>query len=85
MGLNEGVRHKNTTLPKTIYCTENKHRQNPIWVKCRSATQKSILTGDIISTLRGFGVALVLKWGSLGSPGTKWVIHLPTHDVHSNF
>jgi hypothetical protein len=24
-------------------CTENKHGQNPIWVKCRSATQKSTL------------------------------------------
>jgi hypothetical protein len=43
------------------------------------------LTDDRISTLRGFGVALVLKWVSLGSPGTKWVIHLPTHNVHSNF
>jgi tRNA A37 threonylcarbamoyladenosine synthetase subunit TsaC/SUA5/YrdC len=26
-----------------IYCTKNKHEQNPIWVKCRSATQKSTL------------------------------------------
>ncbi len=37
------MRHKKTTLPKKIYCTENKHGQNPIWVKCRSATQKSTL------------------------------------------
>jgi hypothetical protein len=43
MGLNVGVQDKNMTLPNLFYCIENKHGQNPVWVKCRSATQKSTL------------------------------------------
>jgi hypothetical protein len=31
------------SVPKKIYCTEKKNGQNQIWVKCRSAMQKSTL------------------------------------------
>jgi hypothetical protein len=41
MGLkNVGVRHKEHDTTEFVYCTENKHGQNPIWVKCRNVTQK---------------------------------------------
>jgi hypothetical protein len=93
MGLNVGVRHKKTTQPKTFTVpkTNTDRIQSGLddGVRRRNQHYRIILlyqtTDDRISTLRGFGVALVLKWGSLGSPGTKWVIHLPTHDVPSNF
>jgi hypothetical protein len=54
MGLNVGVRHKNTTLPKHFTVpNENKHGQNSIWLKCRSATQKIDTTALFYCTKHG--------------------------------
>jgi hypothetical protein len=54
MGLNVGVRLKNEhDTTEKIYCTENKHGQNPIWVQCRSATQKIDTTAFLFCTKHG--------------------------------